>query len=103
MPHGKDGLICNICVPFDRERDIFLQVFPELEWFQVELWSLERFWELKTYLDNAPLLMNPKDEESRILYLTSTPNEVSTILVWEEGGIQLPIYYVRKELVGDKK
>ncbi|KAL2240334.1 UNVERIFIED_CONTAM: Retrovirus-related Pol polyprotein from transposon [Sesamum indicum] len=54
--------------------------------------------ELKEYLTKPPLLANPKEGETLMLYLGVSENAVSSVLVREEGGIQNPVYYVSKML-----
>ncbi|KAL0458114.1 UNVERIFIED_CONTAM: hypothetical protein Slati_0438600 [Sesamum latifolium] len=58
------------------------------------------FEELKAYLSRLPLLVKPSPGDTLYLYLSVTPQVVSSVLVREEGGKQLPIYYVSKVLNG---
>ncbi|KAL0400401.1 UNVERIFIED_CONTAM: Polyprotein P3 [Sesamum radiatum] len=58
------------------------------------------FEELKAYLFGLPLLVKPSPGDTLYLYLSVTPQVVSSVLVREEGGKQLPIYYVSKVLNG---
>ncbi|KAL0278078.1 UNVERIFIED_CONTAM: hypothetical protein Sradi_7298100 [Sesamum radiatum] len=58
------------------------------------------FEELKAYLSGLPLLVKPSPGDTLYLYLSVTPQVVSSVLVREEGGKQLPIYYVSKVLNG---
>ncbi|KAL0439953.1 UNVERIFIED_CONTAM: hypothetical protein Slati_2478300 [Sesamum latifolium] len=58
------------------------------------------FEELKTYLARLPLLVKPPPGETLYLYLSVAPQAVSFVLIWEEDGKQLPIYYVSKVLNG---
>ncbi|KAL0434801.1 UNVERIFIED_CONTAM: hypothetical protein Sradi_0188000 [Sesamum radiatum] len=58
------------------------------------------FEELKAYLSGLPLLVKPSLGDTLYLYLSVTPQVVSSVLVREEGGKQLPIYYVSKVLNG---
>ncbi|KAL0355401.1 UNVERIFIED_CONTAM: hypothetical protein Sradi_3987000 [Sesamum radiatum] len=48
------------------------------------------------------LLVKPSPGDTLYLYLSVTPQVVSSVLVREEGGKQLPIYYVSKVLNGVK-
>ena len=52
------------------------------------------FQELKSYLSNPPLLSPSKEGEDLFLYLAVSTTAVSTALIREDGGLQLPVYYV---------
>ncbi|KAL0313242.1 UNVERIFIED_CONTAM: Retrovirus-related Pol polyprotein from transposon opus [Sesamum radiatum] len=56
------------------------------------------FEELKAYLARLPLLVKPSPGETLYLYLSVAPQAVSSVLIREEEGKQLPIYYVSKVL-----
>ncbi|KAL0461323.1 UNVERIFIED_CONTAM: Retrovirus-related Pol polyprotein from transposon opus [Sesamum latifolium] len=56
------------------------------------------FEELKAYLASLPLLVKPSPREILYLYLSVAPQAVSSVLLREEDGKQLPIYYVSKVL-----
>ncbi|XP_074351895.1 uncharacterized protein LOC141691046 [Apium graveolens] len=58
----------------------------------------EAFQNIKKYLSSPPILSNPKEGETLVLYLVVSDFAVSAVLVREEDGIQLPVYYVRKRL-----
>ncbi|KAL0373707.1 UNVERIFIED_CONTAM: Retrovirus-related Pol polyprotein from transposon opus [Sesamum radiatum] len=58
------------------------------------------FEELKANLARLPLLVKPSLRETLYLYLSVTPQAVSSILIREEEGKQLPLYYVSKVLNG---
>ncbi|KAL0445808.1 UNVERIFIED_CONTAM: hypothetical protein Slati_1708700 [Sesamum latifolium] len=58
------------------------------------------FEELKAYLARLPLLVKPSPGETLYLYLSVAPQAVSSTLIREEEGKQLPIYYVSKVLNG---
>ncbi|KAL0415865.1 UNVERIFIED_CONTAM: hypothetical protein Slati_3418400 [Sesamum latifolium] len=58
------------------------------------------FEELKAYLARLPLLVKPSPGEALYLYLSVAPQAVSSVLIREEDGKQLPIYYVSKVLNG---
>jgi hypothetical protein len=61
------------------------------------------FEELKTYLTSPPLLSPSKQGEPLSLYLAISPTAVSSTLIREENGVQLPIYYTSKAFQGAKK
>ncbi|KAL0445383.1 UNVERIFIED_CONTAM: hypothetical protein Slati_2261000 [Sesamum latifolium] len=60
----------------------------------------QAFENLKTYLAKLPLLVKPVPGDTMYLYISSTPQAVSSVLVQEEEGNQTPIYYVSKVLNG---
>ncbi|XP_074357290.1 uncharacterized protein LOC141697007 [Apium graveolens] len=56
----------------------------------------EAFQNIKKHLNSPPMLSNPKAGETLVLYLAISDFTVSAVLVREEDGIQLPVYYVSK-------
>ncbi|KAL0309044.1 UNVERIFIED_CONTAM: hypothetical protein Sradi_5846700 [Sesamum radiatum] len=56
----------------------------------------QAFEELKAYLERLPLLVKPIPSGALYLYLSSTSQAISSVLVREENGDQTPIYYVSK-------
>ncbi|KAK3007626.1 hypothetical protein RJ639_014112 [Escallonia herrerae] len=58
------------------------------------------FDKLKEYLMSPPLLSKPIPGEDLFLYLAVSESAVSTVLIREQDGQQLPIYYVSKVLQG---
>ncbi|KAL0355558.1 UNVERIFIED_CONTAM: hypothetical protein Sradi_4002700 [Sesamum radiatum] len=58
------------------------------------------FEELKAYLARLPLLVKPSLGETLYLYLSVAPQAISSVLIREEEGKQLPLYYVSKMLNG---
>ncbi|KAL0295115.1 UNVERIFIED_CONTAM: hypothetical protein Sradi_6851600 [Sesamum radiatum] len=58
------------------------------------------FEDLKSYLARLPLLVKPSPGETLYLYLSVAPQAVSSVLIREKQGKQLPIYYVSKVLSG---
>ncbi|KAL0389156.1 UNVERIFIED_CONTAM: hypothetical protein Scaly_0272700 [Sesamum calycinum] len=58
------------------------------------------FEDLKAYLAKLPLLVEPMPGDTLYLYLSSTPQAISFVLVREEDGGQTPIYYASKVLNG---
>ncbi|KAL5575760.1 hypothetical protein UlMin_017459 [Ulmus minor] len=59
----------------------------------------EALQQLKRYLTSPPLLSKPKDGEQLSIYLAVSDTAVSSVLVREEDGKQLPVYYVSKSLL----
>ncbi|KAL0281790.1 UNVERIFIED_CONTAM: hypothetical protein Sradi_7287100 [Sesamum radiatum] len=60
----------------------------------------QAFEDLKAYLAKLPLLVKPVLGDTLFLYISSTPQAVSSVLVREEEGNQTPIYYISKILNG---
>ncbi|XP_074324060.1 uncharacterized protein LOC141660982 [Apium graveolens] len=56
------------------------------------------FQNIKKHLSSPPMLSNPKAGETLILYLAVSDFVISTVLVREDDGVQLPVYYVSKRL-----
>ncbi|KAL0411345.1 UNVERIFIED_CONTAM: hypothetical protein Slati_3724200 [Sesamum latifolium] len=56
------------------------------------------FEELKSYLAGLPLLVKPSPGDTLYLYLSATLQAVSSVLIREEEGKQMSIYYVSKVL-----
>jgi hypothetical protein len=54
------------------------------------------FEELKLYLTSPPLLSPSQQGETLSLYLAVSPTAVSSALIREDGGTQLPVYYTSK-------
>lgn len=55
--------------------------------------------QLKDYLSQPPLLSKPQSEEDLYLYLTVSSVVDSVVLMREEAGMQLPVYYVSHSMV----
>ncbi|XP_074352696.1 uncharacterized protein LOC141691843 [Apium graveolens] len=58
----------------------------------------EAFQNIKKHLSSPPILSNPKEGETLVLYLAVSDFAVSAVLVREEDSIYLPVYYVSKRL-----
>ncbi|KAL5785135.1 hypothetical protein ACOSQ2_007527 [Xanthoceras sorbifolium] len=61
--------------------------------------SEDAFQNIKRYLANPPLLSKPKEGETLLLYLAVSETAVSAVLIREEDGKQLPVYYISKTLL----
>ena len=59
----------------------------------------EALQELKRYVTSHPLISKSKDGEKISIYLAVSDTAVSFVLVREEEGKQLPVYYVSKLLL----
>ncbi|KAL0286979.1 UNVERIFIED_CONTAM: hypothetical protein Sradi_7134400 [Sesamum radiatum] len=59
----------------------------------------QAFEELKNYLAGLPLLVKPSQGDT-LYYLSTTPQSISSVLIREDEGKQMSIYYVSKVLNG---
>ncbi|KAL0434414.1 UNVERIFIED_CONTAM: hypothetical protein Slati_2775700 [Sesamum latifolium] len=76
----------------------FFKVLRKVKNFEWDASCQQVFEELKSYLAKLPLLVKPCHRDTLYLYLSTTPQTISFVLIREEGGKQMPIYYVRKVL-----
>ena len=60
----------------------------------------QAFKELKKYLMTPPLLSPSKQGEELYLYIAVSPTAISSALLREEDGQQLPVYYTSRALRG---
>ena len=58
------------------------------------------FEEIQKFLTSPPLLSRPILDEPLYLYLSIGYESIASVLVWEEGSQQYPVYYVSKILRG---
>nr|GEU82994.1 hypothetical protein [Tanacetum cinerariifolium] len=58
------------------------------------------FLEMKNLVYELPTLTTPKKGETLMMYLAATNKAVSTVLLTERGGRQMPIHYVSRSLQG---
>ncbi|KAL5847401.1 hypothetical protein ACOSQ3_010925 [Xanthoceras sorbifolium] len=73
-----------------------LKKSKSFDWNQT---SEEAFQNIKRHLADPPLLSKPKEGETLILYLAVSETAVSAVLVREEDGKQLFVYYISKTLL----
>ncbi|KAL0413177.1 UNVERIFIED_CONTAM: hypothetical protein Sradi_1519400 [Sesamum radiatum] len=59
--------------------------------FEWDVSCQQAFEELKDYLAKLPLLVKPWPGDTLYLYLSTTPQTVSSVLIWEEDGRKMPI------------
>ncbi|KAL0386593.1 UNVERIFIED_CONTAM: Pro-Pol polyprotein [Sesamum latifolium] len=76
----------------------FFKILRKARTFEWDASCQHAFEELKSYLAGLPLLVKPSPGHTLYLYLSATPQAVSSVLIREEEGRQLPIYYVSKVL-----
>ena len=79
------------CCPFF----LLLHKWKDFQWIEECVMAFE---DLKKYLSNPPILSWPHKKEVLYAYLTVTNLVISFVLVRNEDGIQMPIYYVSKSL-----
>ncbi|KAL0355715.1 UNVERIFIED_CONTAM: Pro-Pol polyprotein [Sesamum radiatum] len=81
---------------------LFFKVLRRIRNFKWDTSCQQAFEELKDYLAKLPLFVKscPGDTLYLYLYLSTTPQAVSSVLIREEEGKQMPIYYVSKVLNG---
>lgn len=82
--------------------DKFLHFFKVLKGESKFQWTEEcevALQALKKHLGSTPLFLKPVSGEPLQLYLSSTVDTISLVLVREEEGRQLPVYYVSKALL----
>ncbi|KAL0288700.1 UNVERIFIED_CONTAM: hypothetical protein Sradi_7091300 [Sesamum radiatum] len=78
----------------------FFKTLREVKNFEWTQECQQAFKDLKTNLAKLPLLVKSVSGDTMYLYISSTPQPVSSVLVREEEGNQTPIYYVSKVLNG---
>ncbi|KAL0455207.1 UNVERIFIED_CONTAM: hypothetical protein Slati_0859900 [Sesamum latifolium] len=76
----------------------FFKTLRKARIFEWDASCQRAFKELKNYLAGLPLLVKPSPGDTLYLYLSATPQAVSSVLIREEEGKQLLIYYVSKVL-----
>ncbi|KAK3019536.1 hypothetical protein RJ639_004324 [Escallonia herrerae] len=89
--HPNRGWFCK------RRSDPCLKNIKNFEWTAECQTSFDA---LKEYLALPPLLSKPVMGEDLFLYLAVAESTISAVLVREQDGQQLPIYYVSKVLQG---
>ncbi|KAL0401756.1 UNVERIFIED_CONTAM: hypothetical protein Slati_4205500 [Sesamum latifolium] len=78
----------------------FFKTLRKTKTFEWDASCQRTFEELKNYLTGLPLLVKPSPGHTIYLYLSATPQGISSVLIREKEGKQLPIYYVSKVLNG---
>ncbi|KAL0449334.1 UNVERIFIED_CONTAM: hypothetical protein Slati_1489800 [Sesamum latifolium] len=78
----------------------FFKVLRRIRNFEWDTSCQQAFEELKDYISKLPLLVKPCPGDTLYLYLSMPPQAVSSVLVREEEGKQMLIYYVSKVLNG---
>ena len=81
----------------DRCRPFFLLMnkWKGFEWMEE---CALAFKQLKEYLSRLPIMSRPEMDEVLFTYIVVAPHTVSLVLIRVDGGIQRPVYYVRKSL-----
>ncbi|GJT36282.1 reverse transcriptase domain-containing protein [Tanacetum coccineum] len=60
----------------------------------------EDFWRMKEFLESLPTMVIPTKGETLTMYLTTSEENVSAILMAERGKKQIPVYFVSRTLHG---
>lgn len=84
--------VTDNCLPFFK----ILKKVSKFDWTPK---CQEAFLRLKEYLSQPLLLSKPQPREDLYLYLAVSSAAVNAMLIREEGGIQLPVYYIRHSMV----
>ncbi|XP_030925024.1 uncharacterized protein LOC115952080 [Quercus lobata] len=81
----------------DRCRPFYLLInkWKGFEWFED---CVVAFQQLKKYLSQPPIMSSPEADEVLYAYIAVAPHAVSLVLIWDDKGIQKPVYYVSKSL-----
>ena len=56
------------------------------------------FQQLKKYLSRPPIMSSPEANEVLYAYIAVAPYAVSLVLIWDDNGLQKPVYYMSKSL-----
>ena len=81
----------------DRCRSFF-QLLNKWKGFE---WTKEcalAFQQLKEYLSWPPIMSRPEVDEVLFAYIAVVSHAVSLVLIWDDSGVQKPVYYVSKSL-----
>ncbi|KAL0439395.1 UNVERIFIED_CONTAM: hypothetical protein Slati_2422500 [Sesamum latifolium] len=74
----------------------FFKVLRKEKTFEWDAPWKKAYEELKSYLAGLPLLVKPSPGDTIYLYLLATSQAVGSVLIREEEGKHMPIYYVSK-------
>ncbi|KAL0404607.1 UNVERIFIED_CONTAM: hypothetical protein Sradi_2101500 [Sesamum radiatum] len=97
------GRIAALCRFFSKAVEKSLPFFKTLRKSKNFEWDSscqQAFEELKSYLTELSLLVKPCQGDTLYLYLSITSQAISSVLICEEEGKQMSIYYVSKVLNG---
>ena len=56
------------------------------------------FQQIKEYLSRPPIMSSPEADKVLFAYIAVALYAASLVLIWIDGGIQQPVYYVSKSL-----
>ena len=81
----------------DRCRPFYLLInkWKGFEWSEN---CIRAFQQLKDYLSQPPIMSSPEVDEVLFAYIAVAPHAVSLVLIWNDNGLQRPVYYVSKSL-----
>ncbi|KAL0440085.1 UNVERIFIED_CONTAM: hypothetical protein Slati_2491500 [Sesamum latifolium] len=97
---GENSCTQSIYLKIRRKRPTIFQTLRKVKNFEWTEECQQAFEDLKAYLAKLHLLVKPIPGDTLYLYISSTSQAVSSVLVREEDGTQTPIYYVSKVLNG---
>ena len=83
--------LADRCRPFFR----LLNKWKGFEWTEE---CVLTFHQLKEYLSRPLILSRPEVDEVLFIYIAVAFHVVSLVLIWDDSGVQRPIYYVSKSL-----
>ncbi|KAL0445381.1 UNVERIFIED_CONTAM: hypothetical protein Slati_2260800 [Sesamum latifolium] len=99
MTDRENSRTQSIHLEICRERPFF-KTLRKVKNFERTKECQQAFEDLKAYLARLPLLVKLVLGDTLYLYISTTSQAVSSVLVREEEGNQTPIYYVSKVLNG---
>ncbi|KAL0445744.1 UNVERIFIED_CONTAM: hypothetical protein Slati_1702300 [Sesamum latifolium] len=97
---GRTGALSRFISKAAEKSLPFFKVLRKVKTFDWDAPCQQAFEEFKSCLAGLPLLVKPSPGDTLYLYLSATSQAVSFVLIREEGGKQMPIYYVSKVLNG---
>ncbi|XP_071719554.1 uncharacterized protein [Rutidosis leptorrhynchoides] len=92
--HTEDSMLRDTLETFDSLRKVNMKLNPKKCTFGVEEEEAEAaFQDIKRLLKELPTLTAPIAGETLILYLAVSTEAISSVLIAERKGIQMPIYF----------
>ena len=81
----------NKCQPFY----LLINKWKGFEWSED---CVMAFQQLKEYLSRPPIMFSLEADEVLYAYIVVALHTVSLVLIWDDNGLQKPVYYVSKSL-----
>ena len=81
----------------DRCRPFYLLInkWKGFEWSED---CVVAFQQLKEYLSQPPIMSSPEADKILYAYIVVAPHAMSLVLIWDDNGLQKPVYYMSKSL-----